>query len=157
MISKPLKSIKPARKVCHARGTAIREISCPATSSITTNCGSLVADERATRVAAGIPMRAASIARPMANGVRSGGAIRWATAAQSTTVAADPQVPGPGRRRPMPKKVATTVAQSGARGRDGPATAGRTPALRSGDGTLAAAGSDSGFTIGPLGLLGCDL
>src|SRR5579864_2970852 len=34
--------------------------------------------------------------------------------AQSSTVASDPQVPGPGRRRPAPKNVATSVAQSGA-------------------------------------------
>src|SRR5271154_4958824 len=37
---------------------------------------------------------------------------------QSKTVAAEPQLPGPGRRRPVPKKVATSLAQSGARGRD---------------------------------------
>ena len=37
MISKTLKSIKPARKDFHARGTAISAISCPATSSMTTN------------------------------------------------------------------------------------------------------------------------
>ena len=35
---------------------------------------------------------------------------------QRRTVAAEPQLPGPGCRRPVPKKVATSVAQSGARG-----------------------------------------
>ncbi len=36
------------------------------------------------------------------------------------TVATDPQVPGPGWRRPAPKKVAMRVAQSGARGESPP-------------------------------------
>ena len=52
--------------------------------------------------------------------------------AHTRTVANDAHVPGPGLRRPVPKKVATSVAQSGAAGRDAPATAGETPALRSG-------------------------
>jgi hypothetical protein len=39
--------------------------------------------------------------------------------AQSTIVAAEPQLPGAGFRYPTPKKVATRVAQSGARGRTG--------------------------------------
>ena len=43
MISKTRKSIKPTRKVFHVSGTAIRAMSCPATSSMTTNCGSFVA------------------------------------------------------------------------------------------------------------------
>jgi hypothetical protein len=51
--------------------------------------------------------------------------------AHTITVANDPHVPGPGLRRPAPKKVAVSVAHSGARGRDAPATAGGTPALRS--------------------------
>ena len=138
-ISNALKSIRPARKVFHASGTAISAMSCPATSSITTNCGSFVAEARATRVAAGMPISVTSAARAMATGVRSEGGNSWATAAQITTVAADAQVPGPGCRRPIPKKVATRVAQSGAVGRDpstslraGSATAGGTPALRSG-------------------------
>ncbi len=40
------------------------------------------------------------------------------------TVTAEPQVPGPGRNLPTPKNVATSVAQSAARGRDAPETAG---------------------------------
>jgi hypothetical protein len=130
-ISNALKSIRPAGKVFHASGTAISAINCPATSSITTNCGSLVADARATRVAAGIPISVTSTARTIATGVRSEVGSSCATAAQSTTVAADPHVPGPGRSRPIPKKVATSVAHSAARGRDAPATAGETPALPS--------------------------
>src|ERR1700737_2481442 len=64
--------------------------------------------------------------------VRLASGIREATNPHTITVANDPHVPGPGLRRPAPKKVATSVAQSGARGRDAPATAGGTPALRSG-------------------------
>src|SRR5207302_6547638 len=48
-----------------------------------------------------------------------------------TTVAAEAQVPGPGRSRPMPKNVATSSAQRVVRRRDAPATAGGTPAVRS--------------------------
>jgi hypothetical protein len=51
----------------------------------------------------------------MATGIRNPGASTYASAAHNTTVAADPQVPGPGRMRPMPKKVATRVAQGGVR------------------------------------------
>ena len=36
-------------------------------------------------------------------------------AAHSTTVTADPHVPGPGRIRPMPSNVAMAVAHNGAR------------------------------------------
>ncbi len=53
------------------------------------------------------------------------GAIQRARSHHRRTVAAEPQVPGPGRKRPMPKNVATSVAQRSA-GRD----AGGTPALR---------------------------
>src|SRR5580693_8371013 len=115
-MSNALKSIRLARKVFHASGTAISAISCPATSSMTTNCGSFAADARATRVAAGMPTSATRTARAMATGVRSEGVRPYAMAAQITTVAAEAQVPGPGCRRPIPKKVATVVAQSGARG-----------------------------------------
>ena len=53
--------------------------------------------------------------------------------AHRITVASDPQVPGPGLRRPAPKKVATSVAHNGARGRDAPAIVDGTPALRLGE------------------------
>jgi len=46
-------------------------------------------------------------------GWRWGGTDR-ATPHHKSVVAAEPHVPGPGCRRPMPKKVATTVAQIGA-------------------------------------------
>ncbi len=55
-ISKTRKSIRPARNVFQASGTAMSATSCPATSSMTTNCGSFKPEARATRVAAGIPM-----------------------------------------------------------------------------------------------------
>ncbi len=47
--------------------------------------------------------------------VRSEGASAWAKTAHNNTVAADPQVPGPGRNRPIPKNVATSVAHGGVR------------------------------------------
>jgi hypothetical protein len=106
--------------------------SCPATSSMTTNCGSFKPEERATRVAAGIPTRVTAAAAMMVAQVRFASGIRELANAHTITVANDAHVPGPGLRRPVPKKVATSVTQSGARGRDAPATAGGTPALRSG-------------------------
>ena len=39
------------------------------------------------------------------------GCLEKATAAQRSTAATEPQVPGPGLRKPMPKKVATFQAQ----------------------------------------------
>ena len=63
--------------------------------------------------------------------VRFAAGIRELANAHTMTVANDPQVPGPGLRRPAPKKVATKVAHKGARERDAPATAGGTPAVRS--------------------------
>ena len=128
-ISKTRKSIRPARNVFQASGTAMRAVSCPATSSITTNCGSLSPEARATRVAAGMPMSVTSAAAMMVDQERLAWGIAKLASAQRTTVASDAHVPGPGLSRPAPKKVATAVAQSGARGRDAPATAGGTPAL----------------------------
>jgi hypothetical protein len=153
-ISKALKSIRPARKVFHARGTAIRAIIWPATSSMTTNCGSLMADARATRVAAGIPITVTNAAMAMAIGVRKDAVSVCATAAQIATVAADAQVPGPGRTRPIPQKVASSVAHCGAHGRDAPATAGGTLALHSGWAGLDCA---SGVTTRLPRLPGCGL
>lgn len=69
-MSKARKSIKPVRKVFHARGTAMSAINCPATSSITTICGSLLPKARDTRVAAGIPIAMTNTANPIATGVR---------------------------------------------------------------------------------------
>ena len=100
---------------------------CPATSSMTTNCGSFRPEARATSVAAGIPMRVTAAAATMVAEVRLATDICELANAHTITVANDPHVPGPGLRRPAPKKVATSVAQSG--GRDAPATAGGSPAL----------------------------
>src|SRR5579872_5266406 len=110
MMSKIRKSIKADKKVFHASGTAISDTSCPATSSITTNCGSFAPDIRETLVAAGMPMAVTSKARPITAGSRNKDGRVEAKAAQRITVTADPQVPGPGRNRPMPKKVAISMA-----------------------------------------------
>src|ERR1035437_8222020 len=123
-ISKTRKSIRPARNVFQPSGTARSVTSCPATSSMTTNCGSFKPEERATRVAAGIPMRVTAAAAMMVAQTRSATGIRKLANAHRITVANDPQVPGPGLRRPAPKNVAVSVAHSGARGRDAPATGG---------------------------------
>src|SRR5208282_3977310 len=121
-ISKTRKSIRPARKVFQASGTAMSVTNCPATSSMTTNCGSFRPEDRATSVAAGIPMRVAAAAATMVAEVRLVSGIRELANAHSTAVANDAQVPGPGLRRPAPKKVATSVAHNAAWGRDAGAT-----------------------------------
>jgi len=95
-------------------------------------------------------------AKAIATGVRKEGEIARPKAAYSNTVTADPQVPGPGRSRPIPKNVATKVAHNGVR-RDAPgtcpelaeATAGEAPALLS--------GFDVSFTILLSDLRGCFL
>jgi hypothetical protein len=99
---------------------------------MTTNCGSFKPEERASRVAAGIPMRVTAAAAMMVAQVRFATGIRELANAHMRTVANDPHVPGPGLRRPVPKNVATCVAQSGAPGRDAAATGGGTPAVWSG-------------------------
>jgi hypothetical protein len=76
-------------------------------------------------------MRVTAAAATIVAQVRLAIGIRELANAHRITVANDPHVPGPGLRRPAPKKVATSVAQSGALGQDAPATAGGTPALRS--------------------------
>jgi hypothetical protein len=113
IMSKARKSIKLIRKVFHAGGTPINAINWPATSSITTDCGSLLPSAREARVAAGMPTPAAKAATANAVPVRKLAGRERDRAAQSKTVAADPQVPGPGFSCPTPKKVAITFAQSG--------------------------------------------
>jgi len=98
---------------------------------MTTNCGSSKPEERATRVAAGIPMMVTAAAATIVAQARFATGIRELVNLHTITVANDPHVPGPGLRRPTAKKVEIRVAQSGARGRDAPGTAGGTPALRS--------------------------
>ncbi len=78
-------------------------------------------------------MRVTAAAAMMVAQVRLATGIWELANAHKRTVANDPHVPGPGLRRPAPKKVATSEAHSGGRGRDAPATAGGTPALRLGD------------------------
>jgi hypothetical protein len=116
-ISNARKSIKPSNRECHVIGAAIRVTSWPATSSITTNCGSFRPLARATRVAAGIPARTARAASDTAAQGRHCGAIERARTHHNRTINAELQVPGPGRKRPTPKKVATSAAQRGAAGR----------------------------------------
>src|ERR1035438_668859 len=85
----------------------------PATSSMTTNCGSLRPDSRATMVAAGTP-RMGGGGMPRRRAITSAGGEGWArhaNAAQRRTVATEPQVPGPGLPKPAPKKVAMVHAQ----------------------------------------------
>ena len=49
--------------------------SCPATSSMTTNCGSFKPEPRATRVAAGMPMRVTTAAATIVDHIRLAGGI----------------------------------------------------------------------------------
>jgi len=130
-MSNPRKSIKPSKRDFHDIGTAINAISWPATSSMTTHCGSFEPLALETRVAAGIPTAIASRASRIAAQGCQYAPIQRVISHHKTTVAAEAQVPGPGRSRPMPKNVATSSAQRVVRRRDAPATAGGTPAVRS--------------------------
>jgi malic enzyme len=62
-----------------------------------------------------MPMSVTTAAKAIADGVRSEGARAYASAAHNSTVAADAQLPGPGRNQPIPKNVAMTVAHGGVR------------------------------------------
>ena len=95
-MSNPRKSIKPSNIDCHETGTAIRAISCPATSSITTNCGSFRRVARAMRVAAGMPTSMATAASSAANAGCQWGLIPELSNHQTKTVAAEAQLPGAG-------------------------------------------------------------
>src|SRR5205807_2976178 len=130
-MSNPRKSIKPSKRDFHDIGTAINAISWPATSSMTTHCGSFEPRARGTGVAAGIPTSIASRASRIAAQGCQYAPIQRVISHHKTTVAAEAQVPGPGCSRPMPKNVATSSAQRVVRRRDAPATAGGTPAVRS--------------------------
>ena len=61
-----------------------------------------------------MPMRTAAVAKKTAAAVCQLGLIQRLSSHQSKTVAAEPQLPGPGRSSPVPKKVATSFDQSGA-------------------------------------------
>ncbi len=113
-MSKRRKSIKPASSACHMIGAAIRVTSWPATSSMTTCDGSFLPQPRASRVAAGIPMATESAISTRMTGKRAGAGRCEASSHQTSTVASDPHVPGPGRSRPTPRTVATRVAHRGA-------------------------------------------
>src|SRR5258708_6049361 len=86
-------------------------------------------DARTTSVAAGTPITVTAAAAARVAQVRASAGIRQLKSAHTPTVATDPQVPGPGLSRPIPPKVATTVAHCGVSGRDVPATATLRPAF----------------------------
>ena len=89
-------------------------IHCPATSSMTTNCGSFAPEAFAVNVAARMPIAVTATAIPARVSVCQAGETNRLTPSQISTAANDPQVPGPGRNRPTPKKVAIKVAHIGA-------------------------------------------
>src|SRR5208337_1895705 len=95
-------------------GQAIRVTSWPATSSMTTCEGSFVRQPRASSVAAGIPIAVTATISARITGTRASAGSCDASAHHSSVAASEPHVPGPGRNRPAPKKVATRVAQAGA-------------------------------------------
>jgi hypothetical protein len=66
-------------------------------------------------VAAGTPIAIVRTARENATGGCQPGEIQRARSHHKRTVAAEAQLPGPGRSRPTPKKVAMRLAQSGVR------------------------------------------
>src|SRR6185312_4571516 len=105
-MSKLRKSIKPASMYFQFTGMAINAIIWPATSSITTNPGSLIPLSRATTVEGGMPIRVTSTETATAAGTCHPEGSHKPAAHQSAIVAADAQVPEPGWRCPMPKKVA---------------------------------------------------
>src|SRR5438067_3561733 len=113
-MSNPRKSIKPSKRDFHEIGTAISVMNWPATSSMTTHWGSFEPLARDAKVAAGIPMTTASRASRIAAQGCQYAPIQRVISHHNTTVAAEAQVPGPGRSRPMPKNVATRSAQRGA-------------------------------------------
>src|SRR5271166_3035661 len=113
-ISNARKSIKPQSSGFQRIGHAISVTNCPATSSMTACDGSFLPQPRASRVAAGIPMAVVTTIRKRIMGMRAEGGSCAASSHQSSAAASDPHVPGPGRRRPAPKKVATQVAHFGA-------------------------------------------
>src|SRR5512146_1651775 len=81
---------------------------------MTTKPGSLRPLARATLVEAGMPMPVTSAAATAAAGACQLEATAGASRRQRATVATEAQVPGPGLRRPVPKKVAASHAQRGA-------------------------------------------
>jgi hypothetical protein len=115
-ISNARKSIKPASSAGHPMGHVTSVSSCPATSSITTCDGSFLPHPRASRVAAGMPIATTTAVSTTITGIRAAEGRCEANSHHNNTVASDPHVPGPGRNRPAPKKVATRVAHRGAGG-----------------------------------------
>jgi len=95
-------------------GHAIRVTSCPPTSSMTTCGGSSLPQPRASRVAEGMPTAVTIMISPMITGIRADAGSCLASPHQSSKAASEPHVPGAGRRRPTPKKVAASVAHFGA-------------------------------------------
>lgn len=111
-VSKLRKSIKLRIRYCQRSGTATSAINCPATSSITIWDGSVPPLSRSTIVAAGMPTTTSRAAATDAASQCHSAPVRYRAAShQTSSPTADPQVPGAGRRKPTPKKVATSHAQ----------------------------------------------
>src|SRR5271167_4634421 len=81
---------------------------------MTTCEGSFLPQPRASSVAAGMPIAVATTISNRITGTCADAGSRTAKAHHNRAAASDPHVPGPGRNRPTPKKVATSVAQRGA-------------------------------------------
>src|SRR5262249_53948645 len=113
-MSNPRKSIKPASRVFHDTGANSNVIHWPATSSRTTFCGSLAPELLDSTVAAGIPATTTIRMKHPRTAGCSLPAIPRDSTNHTNVAASDPQVPGPGRKLPSPKKVAVSDAQSGA-------------------------------------------
>src|ERR1700704_374842 len=105
-MSKLRKSIKPASMYFQFTGTAINAIIWPATSSITTNPGSLIPLSRATTVDGGMPISVRSPETAIETGTSEAIGSHLLAAHQRATVMAEAHVPEPGCRCPIPKKVA---------------------------------------------------
>jgi len=60
-----------------------------------------------------MPISVVATTNPIATGIRDEGTSQYASPAHNKTAAADAQLPGPGRSRPIPKNVATSVAHNG--------------------------------------------
>src|SRR5215469_12134583 len=105
-MSNTRKSIRLANRYFQCGGTPTRAIIWPATSSITTKPGSSLPLSLATTVEGAIPSSVTAIATATPTGASHvEGMIRLAPHHNKTmTVAA--YVPGPGRKKPTPKKVA---------------------------------------------------
>src|SRR5438105_12136398 len=89
-------------------GTAISEMSWPATSSMTAKEGSAIPLSTATVVQVGTPIMTTNAAASVEYSHKFSGEVRCAASHHKPTVAAEAHVPGPGLRNPIPKNVANS-------------------------------------------------